>query len=165
MNKDIAPALDEISAILKKHDMAGMVMVANKSHVDWRMHVNTTWSCASFDGVELRVRSKLVDYPSREAQKECLESTVGTFVAFHDILERLKENVSTVLVTLSKHIEFNGKTTADQIAAWHWVEKEAPPPDGRNAAGYPMWFGWALRKAFEDGAKWQKHIMAPEIKC
>jgi len=27
MNKDIAPVLDEISAVLKKHDMVGLVVV------------------------------------------------------------------------------------------------------------------------------------------
>lgn len=105
MNKDILPVLDEISAILKKHDMAGLIVVANGSHCDWRMEIEASWSCARLEkdqkgGTFLGIRSKLVDYPSKEAQKEKLETTVGTFVTFSDVLVRLNENVTKVLVLL-----------------------------------------------------------------
>lgn len=117
MNKEILPVLDEISQVLAKHDMAGLFMVANKTHCDWRMEIAPSWSCASIenDGQRylIRVKSKLSDYPSREAQKECQERTVGTFVTFGDILDRLRLNVNHILTVISKHIDFLGKSTSE----------------------------------------------------
>lgn len=117
MNQDILPVLDEISAVLKKHDMAGLVIVGNPTHVDWRMEIEASWSCAWLEqtetGIILRVRSKQSEYPSKEAQKQTLEATVGTFVTFHDTLIRLDENVSQILVMLARHIDFLGKSTRE----------------------------------------------------
>lgn len=118
MNKDIQPALDEISAVLKKHDMVGLVVVGNRSHCDWRMEVHASWSCAWLEEDDggrqlLRVRSKLKDYPSKEAQKECMEATIGTFVTFNDTLIRLGENMEHILVTLAKSVDFIGKSTTE----------------------------------------------------
>jgi len=119
MNKEIAPALDEISAVLKKHDMVGMVIVGNRSHCNWRMTVEASWSCAWMDkNAEgqylLRVRSKRADYPTKEAQNAALETTVGTFVTFSDVIRRLDDNVKSILVMLAKHIAFIGRSTTEE---------------------------------------------------
>lgn len=118
MNKDLLPVLDEITAVLKKHDAVGLVMVGNRTHTDWRMDIEASWSCAWLEKDEqgrhlLRVRSKAKDYPSKEAQKESLQATIGTFVTFSDTLIRLGENVEQVLVMLAKNVEFMGKSTAE----------------------------------------------------
>lgn len=116
MNKDIAPVLDEISALLMKHDMTGLVVVGNQTHCDWRMEVAATWSCTWIEelaggGYALRIKSKRKDYPSAEAQKLCLEQTVGNLVTFKDTLARLDEQLEKVLVMISKNVDFLGKST------------------------------------------------------
>ena len=118
MNKDILPVLDEISAVLKKHDMAGLVMVSNANHCDWRMEIEASWSCAWLEKdasgfTVLRVRSKLKDYRNKETQKQTLEATVGTFVTFLDSLNILKERVSNILMMISKQVDFLGKSTRE----------------------------------------------------
>lgn len=118
MNKDIAKALDEITAVLKKHDMAGLVLVANPTHVDWRMHISPSWSCARFEeatggGVMLRVRAKKEDFPTVADQKLCLERTVGTFVTFQDTMRALEGKLDDVLVMLSQHVNFMGRSDTE----------------------------------------------------
>lgn len=118
MNKDIEPVLDEISAVLKKHDMMGLVMVANRTHVDYRIEVEASWSCARLEkdaagNCGVRVRSKLADYPSKAAQKECVEATVGSFVTFSDVMRRLQVDIGALLVAVSKQISFTGKSTRE----------------------------------------------------
>jgi hypothetical protein len=118
MNKEILPVLEEISAVLKKHDMTGLVIVGNRSHVDWRIEIEASWSCAWLErqpdsSLLLRVRSKRGDYPTQAAQNESLDRTVGTFVSFSDALVRLNENVEQVLVMLSKYMTIEGKSTTE----------------------------------------------------
>lgn len=119
MNAEILPVLDEISAVLKKHDMTGIVIVGNRSHCDWRMEIEATWSCAFIEKDAtgqhlLRIRSKRAQYPSREAQHAALETTTGTFVTMSDVIDRVNENLKAVLVMLAKHITFVGKSTTEE---------------------------------------------------
>lgn len=120
MNKDLIPVLDEISAVLKKHDVTGIIVVGNRTHCDFRMHVTATWSCAvvvkeeGTDREMVKVRSKREDYPSREAQVEVINHTVGTFVTFSDILDRLNGNVKSLLVMISRHVQFIGRSTTEE---------------------------------------------------
>lgn len=120
MNKDIAPVLDEISAVLKKHDMAGLMIVGNRTHMDWRMEVNTTWSCAwlvparDMKSSLLRVRSHREDYPSDAAQQADLKMTIGTFVLFSDCLEKLNTQMLQLLAQLSKNVDFLDESTEEE---------------------------------------------------
>jgi hypothetical protein len=119
VNKDILPVLDEISAVLKKHDMVGLVVVGNPTHCNWRMEVEASWSCAWLekDGTgrtALRVRSKLSEYPNREAQRKTMETTVGTFVTFNDVVGRVSPQLEQILIMLSKHVDFIGKSTDEK---------------------------------------------------
>lgn len=60
----------EIEAVLKKHDLAGYVVLHTPGMVERFYDINPSYSCVSLNEAtqELRVRSKLADYPSREAQ-------------------------------------------------------------------------------------------------
>lgn len=116
MNPEILPVLDEISAVLKKHDMMGLVIVGNETHCDWRMEVTASWSCARVEsedekGLAIRIRAKRADYATPEAQKRCVEATVGAFVTFGHTMEKLNEQLDTLLIAISKQVDFLGKST------------------------------------------------------
>ncbi len=116
MNKDILPVLDEISAVLKKHDMVGLIIVGNPTHCDWRMEVAASWSCAWVEKDEqgrecVRIRAKAADYPNKEAQKKTVEATVGTFVTFGHTFKKLDEQLDTLLVAIAGQVAFLGKST------------------------------------------------------
>lgn len=124
MNPEILPVLDEISAVLKKHDMMGLVIVANPTHVDFRMEVEASWSCAKMEYTTVadgrravkgvRIRSKLAEYPSKEAQKETMTTTVGTFVSMTDAMAAMEENILMLLAMLDEAgVKFSGKSTRE----------------------------------------------------
>lgn len=116
MNKEILPVLEEISAVLKRHNMVGLVIVGNETHCDWRIEIDASWSCARKEtdaqGREcLRIRSKRADYPSKEEQKKTVEATVGTFVTFGHTLTFLGEQLHNLLLAIAGQVDFLGKST------------------------------------------------------
>lgn len=121
MNKNIAPVLDKISAILKEHDMAGVFCVADREGVDYRMDLEPSWMASRLiyeteaDGrravVGVHVRCKRENFSSKEEQKKVLEQTVGTFVTMTDVFRKLDENFMGLLGMIGSKIEFQGKST------------------------------------------------------
>jgi hypothetical protein len=109
MNPDLLPVLDEITAVLKKHDVAGVIIVGNKTHTDWRLEVEPSWSCTRIENFEdhigVHFRSKRSEYPSREKQVETLRLTVATFLGFGDCLVKLKEQNDAILDVIAHHID------------------------------------------------------------
>lgn len=113
MNAEILPVLDEISAVLKKHDMAGLIVVANETHVDYRIEVEASWSCAKFERDGIRIRCVEEDFATKEAQRKCLESTVGMVVTFTDVLRVIQANMIQLLEIISKYVDFHGRSTRE----------------------------------------------------
>lgn len=119
MNADILPVLDEITAVLKKHDMTGLIIVGNGTHVDWRLEIEATWSCARIEpdhghpnaGAFVRIRSQRSKYPSAAAQKETLQATIGNFVSMSHALDILQENLTALLTMIGQKVDFLGKST------------------------------------------------------
>jgi hypothetical protein len=102
MNKDLAPAIAEINAILKKHDIMGLVMVTNQTHADWAMHVETSWTCTKFEGNALRIRCKKEEVPDLETRKNLVKNTAGSFIAFVDLMRKMTENCAGILQCLHR---------------------------------------------------------------
>jgi hypothetical protein len=49
------------------------------------------------------------------------------------------------------------------VAAYAYVESVKDTADDKTDA-YPMWYGWALRVAFLEGAKWAREHIARVVK-
>jgi hypothetical protein len=113
VNKDLEPAIAELRAVLKKHDVTGLIIVGNKTHVDFSMEVEASWSCAKLthgeDGhAHIRIKALSQDFPNKEDHKEVLENTIGMFVTFNDVMRHLTEGINTILVRASKQVSFSG---------------------------------------------------------
>lgn len=52
-------AMAAIQAILNEHDIAAVVVLHTPGFCEFMLHVSPSYSCARFDGNELRVRAKL----------------------------------------------------------------------------------------------------------
>jgi pyrroline-5-carboxylate reductase len=111
-------AMAEIKAVLKKHDCAALVTLASPSHTEYLYEVAPSWSCAWLqpmpDGFAIRMRSKLKDYPSKEAQKKTVEATTGMFLAFANMAERQQKQMTQLIAMLGKSFE--------EIS--HWEKEE-----------------------------------------
>jgi hypothetical protein len=99
-------AAAEISAILRKHDIAGIVLLESRTHGEWINHITPSWSAARWiedegKGEGIHVRCKREDYPSKEAHVEALALTSGMLCAFRDGAQRIVRNMETILKPLA----------------------------------------------------------------
>lgn len=117
-DSNLKAAMEEIKAVLKKHDCAGLVTLASPSHTEYLYGISPSWSCAWLqpmpDGFAIRIRSKLKDYPSKEAQKKSVEATTGMFLAFANMAERQQRQMAQLIAMLGKQF--------DEIS--HWEKEE-----------------------------------------
>lgn len=107
-------ALDEIKAVLRKHDLAGLIIITGPAAVpsdlpditSFLCEVSPTWSCARIDetpqGTAIRIRSLRADYPSLEAQKECMQRTASMIFGFHHQSQRNQEAMMQLLALLAR---------------------------------------------------------------
>lgn len=68
-------AAEEIKAIIKKYDIAALVVLHTPGNSEYLMAIDPSYSCAKFEGDNLRVKAKKKDYPSIEAWKQKIADT------------------------------------------------------------------------------------------
>ena len=105
-DQKLQEACDEISAILKKHDVAGCVILASPSHMHFRYEITPSWSCAKLqdDNKAIRFMSKRENYSSAQEQKHAQEATIGMFTGFLQIGEKMVDDLGRLLAELSKMV-------------------------------------------------------------
>jgi hypothetical protein len=101
-------AAAEIAAVLKKHDIAAIITLQSEDGIEFLREISPTWSCAFFErrddgALLLRIRAKAEEYPSKEAQKKCVEETVGMIFGFHHQAMQDEEAIMQVLAMLARH--------------------------------------------------------------
>lgn len=109
-------AMEEIKAILKAHDIAGVVLLSSEENMEYLYALTPSWSCAKMEshpegGEVIRIRSKLADYPSKEAQQEQLEWTVGMFMGFWNLLQKAGESMLMITQLLGEHFDIQHTST------------------------------------------------------
>lgn len=53
-------AMEEIKRILKDHDIAASVVLHTPGHSEYYLRINPSYSCATLNKGELRVKAKLI---------------------------------------------------------------------------------------------------------
>ena len=80
-------AMEEIKAVLKKHDIAGFVLIHTPGFVEYLNHINPSYSCAFVQGEQLRVKLKTAELPGGKVQaKQLAEDTYNMVTLMTDIL-------------------------------------------------------------------------------
>jgi len=107
-DSNLKAAMEEIKAVLKKHDCAGMIALTSESHVEYLNEFKASWSCAWIEefpdgSVGVRVRAKRKDFPSHEAQNKAVSLTVGMFLAFANMAEKQQAQIKDILAMLLPH--------------------------------------------------------------
>ena len=110
-------ARKEIERICNQYDIGAVVVLASESHLEFLHKVDPSWSCAQIEHigtkVGIRIRSKLEDYPSKDAQKKCMEDTIGMFIGFIDALTFSAEQMKGVAGMVAQKMEIT-----------HWTKFE-----------------------------------------
>jgi hypothetical protein len=79
-------AMEEIKAILKRHDIAGMVVLHTPGHSEYLNHISPTYSCAKQEGDMIRFRAKKADFNnSAELRDQCIADTANMFNLISDV--------------------------------------------------------------------------------
>jgi hypothetical protein len=98
----------EIQAILKRHDIGGIVHLAGKAHTHFLIEIAPSWSCARLESDNLvRVRALRKDFASPEAQKETVVRTAGMLLGFHTALSRTAQSIRELCLALGKQLEIS----------------------------------------------------------
>jgi hypothetical protein len=112
-------AVAEIEAILKKHDIAGIVMLQSPTHLEYLMEVAPSWSCCWFEdygeaGKLLRFRAKRADFPSKAAHDKVLKESVGMVMGFIDCCNSMGRNLTTIAGKIAEKVEFSHITREEE---------------------------------------------------
>jgi hypothetical protein len=115
-------AADEIKAIMRRHDIAGIVMLASPTHLEYLLTIDPSWSCCWMEehaeGKLLRIKAKRADYPDLETQKKVLAESIGMLMGFIDCCNNTTRNLENVVGRISESI---GITHSSRFE---------PPPEG-----------------------------------
>ena len=98
-------AMEDIKAVLRKHDVMGLAILASPTHSEFLCDPQATWSVAKIEaapegGHAIRFRSKRDDFPSREAQHAATEATVHGIESFHWLCFKLGEQMGQLVQVL-----------------------------------------------------------------
>lgn len=79
-------AIDEIKAVLLKHDLWGCVTVSDSERTHWVYHCDASWSCMTFDAKtgEARIRAKVADFKTKEGQHYVVQQTTSAIFNTRD---------------------------------------------------------------------------------
>ena len=81
-------AMEEIKEVLKKHDIAGYVVIHSQNgFIEYLNHLNPSYSCAFLQDVQLRVKLKTAELPGGQTQAKYLaEKTYNMISLMTDII-------------------------------------------------------------------------------
>lgn len=108
-------ALEEIKPILNKYDcMAAMVLVS-PTHSEYLNHLTASWSVMKIEtspGGEsaIRFRSKLEEWPSKEAQRRATECSVHTITTVIEWTRMQNAAFRSVVQVLRSHMKIAWET-------------------------------------------------------
>lgn len=117
-------AMDEISAILKKKDIGGVVALTSPTHGEFKMYFDTpSWSVISFDqrpdgAVAVRVKAAMATDPDVAIPK--MEATMHMIYSCQDIIGNAFMLIEQLKSETAKHVDvvhnpvFSGARVSEQ---------------------------------------------------
>lgn len=106
MTKDLKAAAEEIKAIVRKYDLAAMIVLQGPKAVEYVREISPSWSCAKFEqhpdgSYGIRVKALRASYPSLEAHIACVAATTGMFIGFEHQAQKDAEDMAKVIKMLA----------------------------------------------------------------
>ena len=121
-NPKLKSAMKEIEEVLKKHDIAGLVLVATPSDMEYLYAFQPSWSCARLKGNQLEIRAKREQYLTEQHFSETVAATTGMFLSF-----------GTACASAIGDFEAISSAIAAQLGPGvqldHFTRQEPQPPD------------------------------------
>jgi hypothetical protein len=96
-------AMEEIKAILKKHDVGGVVILHTPGHSEYLHKLDPSYSCAKVDGNEVRIRAKLQE--DFKGDKDAWYKKVRDTVNMFNLLASTCGNTAMSLFEISQKLD------------------------------------------------------------
>lgn len=81
-------AMDEIKTILKKHDIAGFILLHAPGFSEYLNHVSPSYSCAKLEPEQLRFRLKAAEVGGPEKAKQIATDTYNMITHLADMTSK-----------------------------------------------------------------------------
>lgn len=114
-------AMEEIKVILKEYDIAALVVLHAPGHSEYLHALSPSYSCAKFNGDELRIRAKLKEdfNGDKKAWKEKISATSNMLRMLAEVGMRESYQLSEVSEKVDKmvgadHTDFDGSSQTQQ---------------------------------------------------
>lgn len=110
----IKPAMDEIKAVLEKHELCGVIFVASATHTEFLYRLDAPWTCMKHEGSEgIRFRALLAEYPSKDAQKKAIEVSTGVIMGFSTVCTNTAAVFDQLALALGQKFEITNWNRRD----------------------------------------------------
>lgn len=95
-------AMEEIKAILDKHDIAAVVQLQSQQGGEFLYWLSPSWSCVTLTD-EGQCRVKAAAKTGGPEEKQRLVDAIGMLMCFHDAAKKTQENMNQVVEMIVKH--------------------------------------------------------------
>lgn len=100
-------AIEEIKAIIKKHDIGGAVLLHGKNHSEFLMEISPSWSCMELEHIKdgaygIRFKAKIATGPKHEQERAAW--TAGMIMSLTEETAFLNEQFTKLAAMLGKHM-------------------------------------------------------------
>lgn len=104
-------AMERIKAILKEYDIAASVVLHTPGFNEYLLKIDPTYSCAKFEGDQLRIKAKLQDDfgGDKIAWNKKVSDTVNMIDGLGDISGRTALQLFETMDMLKKYVEIDKK--------------------------------------------------------
>lgn len=102
---------DELSAVLRKYDMMGVILISGIERCGWNIELSPSWSCVRPgeplpDGsAQIRIKSKAEDYESKEEQERVLACSIGGIMGIISNTKYIMESLGNMMGAISHKVE------------------------------------------------------------
>src|SRR3954468_20612567 len=107
---NLKDAMKEIMDVLNKHDIAGQVTLVSKTHAEFRLRIDPSWSVAKLvplkEGYGIRFRVKKQDIPDKQLRLELAALTLHILAQIRDLNAQNFMAFDNALKQLSEVIDF-----------------------------------------------------------
>jgi hypothetical protein len=103
-------ALEEIRAIVEKHDVSAVIALAVPDQLEYLIHPQASWNCIEVTERELRVNS--LRFPKEERPYR-VKGTASVLIGLGHICEYFTEEFGKATQMMGQHFEIN-----------HWMRRQ-----------------------------------------
>ena|ERR1019366_5398676 len=109
-DQKLKEAAAEIASILKKHDIAGHVILVSKTHAEFMFKLDPTWSAIRREGDHIRIKAVKAELGSNKVVKEKMELTAHILCQVKDLTAQGFGVADRIIAELEKNFKIEHKS-------------------------------------------------------